>query len=1670
MIVYFADRQLNILGQASTELPSGLVVKDDLKTEDIESGVAVFDCTIPFADETRALVEACTKSGNYILRSYDDANEFYTIVEREIDTKKQEVPVYAEDAGLDLLNETVGAYEADAAYPISHYIELFAFDSGFEIGINEASDLTRKLSWDGESTAAERIASVANQFDGCEISFSFAIKGLEITNKYINIYRERGKDIGENLRLNEDIDKIVTKESIINLATALKCTGGTPDQTTDILEISSDSGTPKVLYKVSLETLSRSADSAEISASVSASLDTEEAQFGKGYVITASIYMGGAWHSVALKETDEEWKGTASHSKDFTFTISGLSAAAITYTDVKFKVSRSDGGTAGVLSEKVCAQYVVTNYIVGGENGEAANSRPMTLDGYTYDDGNFYIDGTFLKSREALKKWSRYSWTKEPNQTEAGGHITRPFSFDTLSQKELLEHALTELKKACEMEVNYEVDIKKLPENIKIGDRINIIDDAGELYVSARVLKLEVSVADQEQKATLGEFLIKSSGISQKVLELADKFASASASAARANIIAKNAQKEAKNAQAQAKSALASSQTAQQAANAATTAANTASQSALQAQDKANAAQEAVGKVEESVSSLETTVTNAKTAADNAYIAAGTAQEKANEAASAAAQAKADAAEAAEQVEIAQGKAETAVTKAETAQSTAETATTEAQAAKATAEAAKLDAEQAEKDIASLGSRLDTVSRTMEADYARKTDLTETEASLQTQISQNAAEIRSHAESIVTIDETVNNAAEQAAQAQTTAAAAQAQADQATADAQAAQNAATAAANAASAAQSEADSAKAAAATAKSVADKAEEDLEAAKADLATVSSRVGATEEEIAAAQQAVQAAQTAADKAKDDAAVADKKAADAQSAANTAAEKADTAKDAADAAADKAQTAQEAANEAKGDAAAAIAKANEAADAATAAQTTANTAKTNAANAQAKADKAAEDAQAAQKAADDADAKAAQAASDLATAQQNLANVTSRVGATEEEVAAAQAAVETAQAAANKAKEDAAAAQSTADTAKTNAATAQTAANQAKSAADLAQAAADAAQQAADEAQRAVDNLAVRVTKAETDISQTSTAITLLATKEEVTNTLAKIKVEADKITSQATQIDALGTKTSSLEQRADGFDVSIADSAKTATAFLSYDATNGLQVGNKQSGSWSGYRAQIKNDAYNILNASGAQLASFAANLVDIGKNSQDSVIRFCNGLASIFYDAAQQYARIQGEKLVLTAPNMAAVQSHQKASSGESYTNDCWISTSATGSTADIRIAASRYLTDADDHPVDSDAVESSIYVHNEGVTVQSTNDIQLIAPIVNIQGDVGITGHYYDNLGQPIRNGLAAYNGGGDSGIDPNTTLEELILTSHSHAPQGLGTFYFIHTVFYGGKSTTANRAQLAFPYNSAGAIYFRYYSGSWSAWRKPFYSGDDAEFSKIELIRGTPYIDFRHGSSNADYTQRIITSSGGLLIYGTTNTYVAVMSDRFRSNGNDVHYLGDSSNKWKAVYAVSGSIQTSDRNQKKNIESIDDRYVALFDKLQPVTFEFNDAESDRVHIGFISQDVKAAMDEVGLTDLDFAGYCRDIKMETVEVTDPETGYTSQVEKEVLDENGDPAYLYSLRYSEFIALNSKMIQLNRQKIAEQEKEIQTLRDELAALKETVALLVGRDKEA
>ncbi|MFR7699275.1 MAG: phage tail spike protein, partial [Lacticaseibacillus paracasei] len=177
--------------------------------------------------------------GNYFLYM-DERNKavFMTIMESSHDPLAGEETFTAEDAGIDLINETVGPYKAQQAMGIADYISLFTNDSGFEIGLNEIPDLKRTLEWTGESdTTLNRILSVATQFDNAELDFSFDVSGTTVVRRLINIHKRIGADRNITLYVDKDINKIVTSGSIYDLYTAVTPTGGTPEskdgETTD---------------------------------------------------------------------------------------------------------------------------------------------------------------------------------------------------------------------------------------------------------------------------------------------------------------------------------------------------------------------------------------------------------------------------------------------------------------------------------------------------------------------------------------------------------------------------------------------------------------------------------------------------------------------------------------------------------------------------------------------------------------------------------------------------------------------------------------------------------------------------------------------------------------------------------------------------------------------------------------------------------------------------------------------------------------------------------------------------------------------------------------------------------------------------------------------------------------------------------------------------------------------------------------------------------------------------------------------------------------------------------------------------------------------------------------------------------------------------------------------
>ena len=99
---------------------------------------------------------------------------------------------------------------------------------------------------------------------------------------------------------------------------------------------------------------------------------------------------------------------------------------------------------------------------------------------------------------------------------------------------------------------------------------------------------------------------------------------------------------------------------------------------------------------------------------------------------------------------------------------------------------------------------------------------------------------------------------------------------------------------------------------------------------------------------------------------------------------------------------------------------------------------------------------------------------------------------------------------------------------------------------------------------------------------------------------------------------------------------------------------------------------------------------------------------------------------------------------------------------------------------------------------------------------------------------------------------------------------------------------------------------------------------------------------------------------------------------------------------------------------SSDSRVKNSVNYTLDAYEAFFMALKPSTFRYNRGTSGREHLGFIAQDVEQAMLDAGLSSEQLAALIKDPV------------------KEVL-EDGITDYRYSIRYGEFIALNTHMIQ-------------------------------------
>ena len=174
------------------------------------------------------------------------------------------------------------------------------------------------------------------------------------------------------------------------------------------------------------------------------------------------------------------------------------------------------------------------------------------------------------------------------------------------------------------------------------------------------------------------------------------------------------------------------------------------------------------------------------------------------------------------------------------------------------------------------------------------------------------------------------------------------------------------------------------------------------------------------------------------------------------------------------------------------------------------------------------------------------------------------------------------------------------------------------------------------------------------------------------------------------------------------------------------------------------------------------------------------------------------------------------------------------------------------------------------------------------------------------GRILDNFGTEVMNGMSKYKTGGVD-IDPNTTLEELILTE-TNTP--IGGFWYIRTMFYSTKSLTSNRTQVAHPYsydsNIRACAYMRTYVNGigWSNWALVSARGESG-WVTITPVANSPtavYVAFKNSYNKIPNVVTSVASGVvgtqvlGCSTNGITKTGVNIVITRTNATPTTVYF------------------------------------------------------------------------------------------------------------------------------------------------------------------------------
>jgi hypothetical protein len=163
---------------------------------------------------------------------------------------------------------------------------------------------------------------------------------------------------------------------------------------------------------------------------------------------------------------------------------------------------------------------------------------------------------------------------------------------------------------------------------------------------------------------------------------------------------------------------------------------------------------------------------------------------------------------------------------------------------------------------------------------------------------------------------------------------------------------------------------------------------------------------------------------------------------------------------------------------------------------------------------------------------------------------------------------------------------------------------------------------------------------------------------------------------------------------------------------------------------------------------------------------------------------------------------------------------------------------------------------------------------------------------------------------------------------------------------------------------------------------------------------------------------------------------------------RISDNGNLIPssssvYCGTNPNPFAGGYSSGGWKTTSDRRKKKDFRKLleDDRFERFFELLQPMEYWLIEND-EKMHMGFVAQDIEQAMTDCDISENEFYG------LEHAVFSEKDFESNEEWEK-FLKQNGGANDMYTLCYQEFIALNTAMIQKLQNRCSDFEQRLSAL---------------------